>query len=45
MYKNILFAVPLIMFGWYSNFGGLMLYEQWYAALYNTLFSTGPVIF
>ena len=44
LYKKILFAFPLFIFAWYSNFGGLMLYEQWYAALYNTFFSSGPVL-
>ena len=43
-YKNLVFVVPQFIFSWYSYFGGLMLYEQWHAAMYNTLFSTGPVI-
>ena len=44
LFKNILFSVPLFIFAWYSNFGGLMLYEQWYAGFYNAFFSTGPVM-
>jgi magnesium-transporting ATPase (P-type) len=44
LYKNMLFAIPLWIFGWFSYWGGLMLYEQWYAAVFNVFYLTAPLM-
>lgn len=41
-YKNLLFSFPLFIFGFYSFFSGLQLYEELYATYYNLLFTQAP---
>lgn len=42
LWKNILFSMPLWYFGWFSYWGGQLLYDQWYASIYNVIYLTAP---
>jgi phospholipid-transporting ATPase len=44
-YKNLLFSVPLFLYGIYSGFSGMNTYEIWMAQLFNVAFTSLPIIF
>lgn len=44
IYKNIALGLTLFYYGFYTNFYGVALYDDWYMALYNVIFTSLPVI-
>lgn len=43
-YKNILFVMPLFIFGFKNAFSGQSFYEQWIYQMFNIIFTCFPVI-
>lgn len=43
-YKNIIFTVPRLIFGFYSAFSSQRVFDDVYVALYNAVFTAVPVI-
>jgi phospholipid-transporting ATPase len=43
-YKNFIYALPQLVFGWFSAFSGTSIYDTYLAQLYNLLFTTLPII-
>ena len=43
-YKNLLFLAPLFIYGTYSGFSGMNIYESWMAQLSTILFTSLPII-
>jgi phospholipid-transporting ATPase len=44
-YKNILFVMPLFLFGFLNAFSGQTFYDKWLYQLYNVGFTAFPVMF
>ncbi|MCO5583198.1 hypothetical protein L7F22_037106 [Adiantum nelumboides] len=42
-YKNIVFGLTLFYYGAYTNYSGQTLYNDWFLALFNVLFTSLPV--
>lgn len=42
-YKNILYTLPQLIYGYFSYFSGISLFDDWYLVLYNLLFTTVTV--
>ena len=38
-YKNILYTLPQLIYGYFSYFSGISLFDDWYLVLYNLLFT------
>jgi magnesium-transporting ATPase (P-type) len=43
-YKSILFTVPRVIFSFMCGFSGQPIYDDYYIALYNVLFTSIPLI-
>ena len=43
-YKNMTFTLPMFYFAFVSGFSGMNLFDSWYLALYNTIFTLLPVV-
>ena len=44
VYKSLLFTVPRIVFTFYSGFSGQPIFDDYYIALYNILFTSLPLL-
>lgn len=42
-YKNFLYTLPLIIFGTYSSYTGVAIYETYLGQFYNTFFTAVPI--
>ncbi len=43
-YKSIIFTVPRIMFSFYNGYSGQPIYDDFYIALYNIVFTSLPLL-
>lgn len=43
-YKNIIFTVPRLVFGFYSGFSTQRVFDDVYVALYNAVFTALPLV-
>ena len=43
-YKNVLYVIPIWMFGWYSFFSGTAIYNDILYQCYNIFFTGAPII-
>lgn len=43
-YKSILFTVPRIVFTFFNGFSGQLVYDDYYVALYNVIFTAVPLL-
>jgi phospholipid-transporting ATPase len=43
-YKNVLYVIPIWMFGFYSFFSGTTIYDVYLYQLYNVIFTGMPII-
>lgn len=43
-YKNIIFTVPRLVFGFYSAFSTQRVFDDVYVGLYNAVFTAVPVV-
>lgn len=43
-YKNIIFTVPRLVFGFYSAFSTQRVFDDVYVALYNAVFTALPLV-
>lgn len=43
-YKNMVMTMPVCMYSFYVGFSGLTLYEDFYIALYNLVFTNQPLL-
>ena len=44
-YKNFLYSVPVLVFGAWSSFTGVAIYEPYLGQFYNTFFTAIPIFF
>jgi magnesium-transporting ATPase (P-type) len=44
-YKNVLYTFPQFIFGFFSYFSGLSLFDDWYLTMYNLLFTSFTVTY
>lgn len=44
-YKNILYTLPQVIYGYFSYFSGTSLFDDWYLVMYNLLFTTVQVAY
>ena len=42
-YKNLIFTIPQFLFGPYCAFSGQTLFDDWYLAFYNLIFTAVPL--
>ncbi len=43
-YKNFIFTIIHFFYGFYNNFSGQTIYDDWFISLYNVLFTAVPLI-
>eukprot|EP01117_Protostelium_nocturnum_P006113 TRINITY_DN2203_c0_g1_i3.p1 TRINITY_DN2203_c0_g1~~TRINITY_DN2203_c0_g1_i3.p1 ORF type:complete len:1236 (+),score=387.58 TRINITY_DN2203_c0_g1_i3:144-3851(+) len=43
-YKNITFCMCQFWFAWYNNFSGQTLFDSWSLSMFNTLFTSVPIL-
>ncbi len=43
-YKNIIFTVPRLVFGYYSGYSAQRVFDDVYVGLYNAIFTALPLI-
>ena len=43
-YKNILYVIPIWVFGWVSKFSSTAIYNLWLYQLYNIVFTSLPIM-
>ncbi len=44
IYKSVIFTVPRLLFAFYNAFSGYPLYDDYYIALYNVVFTALPLL-
>eukprot|EP00826_Nyctotherus_ovalis_P004059 TRINITY_DN1083_c0_g5_i2.p1 TRINITY_DN1083_c0_g5~~TRINITY_DN1083_c0_g5_i2.p1 ORF type:complete len:1166 (+),score=321.79 TRINITY_DN1083_c0_g5_i2:252-3749(+) len=44
-YKNVVFTLPQIYFGFFCGFSGQTFYDDWYISFYNLFFTSIPLLF
>ena len=43
-YKNFLFTLPQLIFGYYSMFSGVYLYDPYISQVFNLLYTSVPIM-
>ena len=43
-YKNFLFVMPQLWFGYYSGWSGQVFYEKWMYQIFNIIFTALPIM-
>ena len=43
-YKNMLFTIPQFLFAFYCAYSGQTVFDDWYVAFYNLLFTSVPLV-
>jgi len=43
-YKNVLYVMPIFMYGFLSRFSGTVIYDVYMYQLYNVIFTGLPII-
>lgn len=43
-YKNVLYVVPIWVFGFFSSFSATAIYDIWLYQLYNVIFTALPIM-
>lgn len=43
-YKNMIFTIPQIIFCFYNAYSGQSIFEDWFIAFYNILFTSVPIV-
>jgi phospholipid-translocating ATPase len=44
-YKNLVMTLPALIYAFYAGFSGQTLYEDYYIALFNLVFTNQPLLY